>query len=48
MTPILTIIGFIALYVVASRLVSIKRKRPFGFQAPKKTLWEKISQLLQK
>ncbi len=48
MTPFLTILGFIALYVVASRLVSIKRDRPFGFQPPKKTFWEKISKILQK
>lgn len=43
MTPILIILGFIALYVVARRMASLKRPRPMGFYVlPKKTFWQKL------
>jgi hypothetical protein len=42
MTPFLTILGFIALYIMAHRMASLKRDRPFGFQPPKKSIWQKL------
>jgi hypothetical protein len=42
MNPILTIAGFIALYIMARSMALLKRDRPFGFQPPKKTFWEKV------
>jgi hypothetical protein len=48
MNPILVIAGFVALYIAVHRMASFKRERPFGFQPPKKTLWEKIKKRLSK
>jgi len=42
MNPILIIAGFVALYVMARRMSLLQRDRLFGFQPPKKTLWQKI------
>ena len=46
MTQILTIAGFITLYIVAYRVAHIKRDEPFGFQPPKKKSW--LDKLLRK
>ncbi len=47
MRQFLTIISFIVLYIVATRLAGLKRERPFGFQPPKKTLKEKITKFFK-
>ena len=45
MNPILILLGFIALYIVASRLASLRRPPQMGFIMPKKTLWQKIKRI---
>ena len=42
MQPILIVTGFAILAWLAIRVAGLKRDRPFGFQPPKKTPWQKI------